>query len=209
MRTISYFFAFPLSLFLVACGGADTTATAVEEAPRVITGAFAPAAQALDKGASAAEVGGLLMQKFSSISDEATGALNMEESRNFAETAQRLADKYPADTLAALPLYRAAEVVRAMNDPKRAAMIYEQIHNNYPTFSKAPEALFMLGFTYDEDLNSLDKAKEIYEKFLKLYPENVFAKATPMLLENLGKTDEEILKNLEAKAAGSSPDVKN
>ena len=55
MRIISYFFAFSLSLFLAACGGADTTATAVEEeAPRVITGAFAPAAQALDKGASAA-----------------------------------------------------------------------------------------------------------------------------------------------------------
>lgn len=141
----------------------------------------------------------MLMQKFDAVSDATSGVLNQAESREFVRIATEMANKFPQDTLAALPLYRAAEVVRALNDPKRAAAIYEQVHTSYPTFSKAPEALFMLGFTYDEDLGNLEAAKSTYEKFLKMYPDNVFAEATPMLIENLGKSDEEILQQLERK----------
>lgn len=185
-------------LSFVSCGNNGTTTSDATPEVRALTGAFAPAFEALQRDASAAEVGGLLMQRFSAISDT-SGALNVVESGNFVLLAEQLADKYPNDTLAALPLYRAAEVVRAMNDPKKAAAIYERIHNDYNSFSKAPESLFMLAFTYDEDLNNFDLAKVTYEKFMKLYPDNVFAKSTPMLLENLGKTDEEILQQLEAK----------
>lgn len=186
-----------LSLVFTTCGSDATTANEQDAGMAPITGAFGPAYDALQRDASAAEVGGLLMQRFSAISDDATGTLNQSESKNFVILAEALADKYPNDTLAALPLYRAAEVVRAMNDPKKASVIYERIHEDYPTFSKAPEALFMLAFTYDENLNNLDAAKATYEKFLKLYPDNVFAASTPMLLENLGKSDEEILRQLE------------
>lgn len=200
MRIFVLPLAFIATLFLVSCGNSSDTAGG--DAPTremEITGAFAPAAEALKKDASVAEIGSLLMQRFSAISDVNTGALNLTESKNFVMLAEQLADKFPNDTLAALPLYRAAEVVRAMNDPKKAAAIYERIHNDYSSFSKAPESLFMLAFTYDEDLNNYDLAKVTYEKFMKLYPDNVFAKSTPMLLENLGKTDEEILQQLEAK----------
>jgi TolA-binding protein len=102
--------------------------------------------------------------------------------------------------MAALPLYRAAEVVRAMNNAVRAASFYEMTHKNYPSFSKAGEALFMLGFTYDEDLNNEAKAKETYELFLQQYPDHPFADDTQILINNLGKTDEEILRELEEKA---------
>jgi TolA-binding protein len=114
--------------------------------------------------------------------------------------ATQLADKYPNDTLAAMPLYRAAEVVRALNDPKQTAAIYQKVYNSYPTFSKAPEALFMLGFTFDEDLGDLEKARSTYNDFLFKFPNHSFADDTQMLLENLGNTDEEILKELEKKA---------
>lgn len=193
MRYSIYSLALLASLFFAACGNSDQ-----ETVLAPVTGAFSPAYEAFQRDASAAEVGGLLMQRFSAISDEATGALNQTESKNFVAIAEALADKYPNDTLAALPLYRAAEVVRAMNDPKKAAAIYERIHNDYTSFSKAPEALFMLAFTYDENLNDLEAARETYERFLRLYPNNVFAESTPMLLENLGKSDEEILRQLEA-----------
>lgn len=190
-----------LALFLSACGGNDTATVDAEMkeeiAPAAESVAFKPAAEALANGENAARVGGMLMQKFDAVSNASTGTLNPTESREFVRVATELADKYPNDTLAALPLYRAAEVVRALNDPKRAAAIYKQVHDTYPTFSKAPEALFMLAFTYDEDLGNLEAAKATYEKFLKLYPDNVFAEATPMLIQNLGKSDEEILRQLE------------
>jgi len=199
MRILIFPLALIVALVFYSCGSNNSAAEETVAEESVISGAFAPAYEALQREGSAAEVGGLLMQRFPAISDANSGALNEEESRNFVLLAEKLADKYPEDTLAALPLYRAAEVVRALSDPKKAAAIYERIHNDYPDFSKAPESLFMLAFTYDEDLKNYDLAKATYEKFMKLYPDNVFAESTPMLLENLGKSDEEILQQLEKK----------
>lgn len=187
-------------LLMASCGSNNETVEADAPPAAPVAAAFEPAATAFDNSEGPAKVGGLLMQRFAAVSDAQTGALDMAASKSFVDLAEKLAAKHPGDTLAALPLYRAAEVVRAMNDPKRAAAIYEQVHQSYPTFSKAAESLFMLAFTYDEDLNDMGKAKETYEKFLKLYPNNSFADDTKMLLENLGKSDEEILKDLEEKA---------
>lgn len=196
------FTAILLTTLFFACG-ADTDTVDSNKAEtttdEIITGTFAPANDALEAGGNAAKVGGMLMQQFNSVSDPATGLLDEKASRDFVSVATKLANKFPEDTLAALPFYRAAEVVRALNEPKRAAAIYEQIHTNYPNWSKAPESLFMLAFTYDEDLGNLEAAKATYQKFLKMYPTNVFAEATPMLIENLGKSDEEILRQLEEK----------
>ena len=193
-------------LFSIAVTGCSGDAPATEELPEaepaltVDSPTFGPLAEELENGTPVARVGGMLMQRFPEISDPNTGLLNEDLSREFVYLAVALADRYPKDTLAALPLYRAAEVVRALNDPKRAAVLYERVHDEYTGFSKAPESLFMAAFTHDEDLNDLDRARETYERFLKLYPNNVFAESTPMLLENLGKSDEEMLRELEEKA---------
>lgn len=180
-------FAINLLLLLMACGNTTT------DTP------FSEASSLLEEGAEAQRVAEALMQDFSSISDAETGELNIEASQQYVSLAKELANRYPSDTAAALPLYRSAEVVRAMNDPERAAAIYQQVHRDYLTFSKAPEALFMLAFTYDEDLEQLDAARQTYTEFLEKYPNHGFADDSQMLLENLGKSDEEILQELEAK----------
>jgi len=191
------FFTMLSFIFLLGCGDNDKAGTTGEPpeaaaAPSV----FAEAEAALTEGESAAGVSRLLMADFGAVSN-ANGTLDMVASRDFAKIARALSDKYPADTVAAMPLYRSAEVVRAMNDPKRAAEVYRMVTERYPSFSKAPEALFMLAFTYDEDLKDLDAAKATYEKFLAAHPTHSFADDTEMLLKNLGKSDEEILKALE------------
>jgi TolA-binding protein len=198
MRNFLLSFPIAFCLLLTACSG-STAEEAANGDLSATTGPFTPAAEALAAGEGPASVGGMLMQRFSAISNQETGVLDMAASSQFADVAEALAAKYPGDTLAALPLYRAAEVVRAMNDPKRAAAIYEKVATEYPGYSKAAESLFMLAFTYDEDLEDMEKAKATYLKFLETYPENGFADDTQMLLDNLGKSDEEILKDLEAK----------
>ncbi|MFK8163812.1 MAG: tol-pal system YbgF family protein [Lewinella sp.] len=199
MRTILFLFIFA-TFFFTSCGSNDQASTA-ETVTASTPSVYAAATKALEAGDGAAVVSKLLMDNFQAVSDPNTGALNVQASQDFVTTASKLAEKYPADTLAAMPLYRAAEVVRAMNDPKLTASIYEKVYNNYPSFSKAPESLFMLGFTYDEDLGDLDKAREVYNDFLQKFPTHSFADDTQMLLENLGKTDEEILMELEKKNA--------
>jgi TolA-binding protein len=195
-------FSIPVLLFLLsACGSnevADTSSVAAETVA-VVANAYAAAEDALKSGKGAQEVSTLMMDNFNAVSDPNTGKLNMQASKDFAKLARELADKFPGDTMTAMPFYRSAEVVRAMNDPKRAAAIYQDVYDRYPSFSKAPEALFMLAFTYDEDLKDLESAKTTYMKFLKNHPKHSFADDTEMLLKNLGKSDEDILKELEAK----------
>lgn len=197
------FLLLPLFLLgLASCGSdANTDPDATTEAePIPLTAAYQPAAAALAKGEPAARVATLLMDNFTAVSDAQTGALNEKASQDFVDLAGQLAERYPTDTAAALPYYRSAEVVRALNDPKRAADIYGKVHDRYPTFSKAAESLFMLAFTYDEDLQQLDQARAAYENFLQRYPNHPFADDSQMLLRNLGKTDEEILRELEEQA---------
>ncbi|MEL7161156.1 MAG: tetratricopeptide repeat protein, partial [Bacteroidota bacterium] len=76
---------------------------------------------------------------------------------------------------------------------------YERVHKDFPNFSKAGESLFMLAFTYDEDLDDIDKARATYERFIAEYPNHGFADDAQMLIGNLGKTDEEVLRELESR----------
>ena len=193
-----------LMLLLAGCGNesvdtsaADSPATAPASAP--YSDAFADIESRMEADdATPAELSAALVERFPAVSDAQTGTLDPAASQQFIALAERIADRAPAgDTTAALPLYRAAEVASALGNPTKAVQLYERVYADYPTFHRAPESLFMLAFTYDEYLDDLDNAKRRYEEFLEKYPENGFADDTEMLLKNLGKSDEEILRELE------------
>jgi TolA-binding protein len=96
-------------------------------------------------------------------------------------------------------LHKAAETARAMRTIPKALSLYDWILDRYPNHSKAPQALFLKAFTYDNNLGDIESAREHYEAFLAKYPEDDFADDTEFLLENLGKSDEEILEALTKK----------
>ena len=98
-------------------------------------------------------------------------------------------------------LLRAGEMAALVNQPKKSLTYYEKILTDYPDHSKAATALFMKGYTLDDKLKKFDEARTVYEMFMKTYPDNDFADDTVFLLENLGKSEEEIIKLFEAKAA--------
>ncbi len=184
-------------LLFTACGN-DSTQTNDETLCVAASSVYQAAETALSDGKDAATISRLLLDNFNAVSDDATGALNPIASQEYVCLAEALSVKYPTDTTSALPLYRAAEVVRAMNKPAKAAEIYQLVYDRYPTFSKSPESLFMLAFTYDEDLKNFDAARKVYNDFLGKYPNHSFADDTEMLLRNLGKTSEEMLRELDA-----------
>lgn len=190
-------FALTLSFLLTACGGNEADSSGSTEVPSAPPSVYADAQQALESGEPAAKVAGLLIDNFSKVSDQQTGIPIPQNSRDFVEVAVALSDRYPTDTIAAAPLYRAAEVARSTNEAQRAATIYRTLYDRYPTFSNAPEALFMLAFTYDENLRDYDRARAVYEEFLEKHPDHFFAKDAPLMIKNLGKTSEELLKELE------------
>lgn len=139
-----------------------------------------------------------LMSSFSQLADPQTGLLNKDASKAYIDKAIAFSDQFPSDTLAAFPLYRSAEISRSLGKPNAAIDAYQKVLQRYPTFHKAAEAQFMLAFSYDEDLKDMTRARKSYTEFIAKYPNHTFADDAQMLLSNLGKTDEEILKELEA-----------
>lgn len=150
-------------------------------------------------GKSAMDQRVTLMNDFEQLADSETGMLNQEASADFVAAARALSDQFPNDTLVALPLYRSAEISRSLGKPQETIDTYQKILERYPTFHKAAEAQFMLAFSYDEDLKDIEKARQAYTEFIKQHPDHTFADDAQMLLSNLGKTDEEILRELEAR----------
>ena len=186
-------------LILTACGSgteeSDTPAQSEQLADAPLP--FDDIAAALDAQRPAGEIAGMLLRDYAKVSNDRTGMVDPAAGSQYIELADRLATEAKGDTVAALPLYKAAEVHQALGNFRGAIDIFERVYREYPNFSKAGEALFMLGFTYDENLREYDKAREAYTTFLEKYPNNTFADDTEMLLSNLGKSDEEMLKSLQ------------
>jgi hypothetical protein len=102
----------------------------------------------------------------------------------------------PVDLSARL-LYKATEIARALQAYPRAIANYQWIAQQFPKTDWGAKASFMMAFTYDEDLQQLDLARKAYEDFLAAYPDDAFAADAAMLLENLGKSDAEIMEKFQ------------
>ena len=70
----------------------------------------------------------------------------------------------------------------------------------FPGSRQSGFSLFLKAFTYDNDLKDFKKAGTFYNEFLTKYPNNEFTESAKFLLENLGKSEEELKKMLEEKA---------
>jgi TolA-binding protein len=110
------------------------------------------------------------------------------------------ADEYPEDTLAPDYLFKAGDISMNTNRSRQAIRYYDRILTEYPNYKKAPEAMFLKGYVYENNLGRLDKAKEIYETFIELYPNNEFADDAEVSLRFLGKSPEELIEIFQQEA---------
>lgn len=125
---------------------------------------------------------------------------NKDKAAEFVQTSEELAgllqttdpDKYAA------VLIKAAGLAKTIGNPKKAIELYAKVSEGMPRHPKAPTALFMQGFVYENDLNDLQKAKMLYESFLERYPDDPdFADDAQNSLKMLGKSPEEIIREFE------------
>lgn len=131
--------------------------------------------------------------------NETTGKVDYRFANNFVLNCELHALINPKDEENPTWLHRAAETARSIKLFPKAIEFYEWIYNGYPNSEKAPQALFLHGFTLDNDLKQYDEAKKQYEAFIKKYPDNEFADDAQFLLNNLGKSEEELIRSFEKK----------
>jgi len=123
------------------------------------------------------------------------------------------ANRFPDDSLSATYLYKAFEQNLRLNWYDRAIKSAEVLIKKFPNSSKTPEVMFNMAFIYDDKLNDDAKAGEIYNEFLKLYPDHALSADAKYSILFLGLTPEETLKKVEemsmqkdsASAANSAP----
>jgi outer membrane protein assembly factor BamD (BamD/ComL family) len=77
--------------------------------------------------------------------------------------------------------------------------LFDWIIDKYPTHSKAENSAFMKGFLFDNDIQDTALARKFYLEFIQKYPKSEFVDDAQMLINNLGKSEEEILEELQRK----------
>jgi len=127
--------------------------------------------------------------------DEKSHFLDRNKANQYVNACEVFALNNPNDEKSPEFLFKAAETARTIKNYPKALEIYDWIYNNFGTYAKSGQALFLKAFTLDNDMKKYDLARPVYEAFLAKHPEDVFAKDTKFLLENLGKSDNEIINN--------------
>lgn len=125
--------------------------------------------------------------------------LNRNASMNYIDACQAYALSHPGDKQSPEYLYKAAEVAKSIRSSSKSLSLYDWILTKYPDHERAPTALFIKGFILENELKNQVSAKKVYTEFLEKYPSHQLADDVKFLVENLGKSDEEIAKIIESK----------
>lgn len=106
---------------------------------------------------------------------------------------------YWQDTISADFLFKAAEIADNMGFPQKAIELYRDCYEYYPQLSLAPYCLFRIGNIYQFTINDYVEAKLAYNDCQKEYPNSPIAKDARNLLNNVAKSDAEMIKEFEKK----------
>ena len=108
------------------------------------------------------------------------------------------AEKYPEDSLGAAYLFEAARLKTRMPDFEGAISLFRKVADTYPKDDLAPKSLLSIGGIYDVTLNDYQKAEAAYLELKTKYPTQATEYGIDMVLKTLGKSPDEILRELQA-----------
>ena len=83
---------------------------------------------------------------------------------------------------------------------------FKRLMEKYPQSPEAYKGMFLLGYMYYEDMKDNNKAVEVFNSFIKTYPDSELVTSAKVLVENIGLPVEEWSMVKKISAAGSLPD---
>lgn len=175
---------------LMACGNAETTteAQAEEKSPEQVKEELVLEITKMEED---------LMAKMRTEFDD-----NM--ARNLVKFYTQYADNNPKDSISAEYLFKAGEVCIGLKDYKMAIANFQRIYDNFPSYNKRVESLYLVGFVHDEYLDQYAQAQDFYQKLIDDHPDHSFADDAQASIETLGLSDEEIIQRFEEKNKAKS-----
>lgn len=133
------------------------------------------------------------------IFNENTGKIDFLQANNFIEGSVLFTMLQPDNKLVPEYLFKASEASRAIQKYSRTIDLYEWLITNYKEYNKIGQVHFLYAFTLDNDLGRMEDAKIAYNDFIEKFPNSDFIDDAKFLIENLGKSEEEIIESFNRK----------
>lgn len=111
-------------------------------------------------------------------------------------------EKFPDDSLTPDFLFKAGEVATANMQYKQAVGYYKGLANRFPDYKYKEEAYYLQAHIWDNFLNNDDSARVIYEAVIQKFPASHYAQDAKAAIQNLGKTDEQLIEEFKKKNLG-------
>jgi len=128
-----------------------------------------------------------------------TNLMSKDIKRLSAKLARKTIDfvnQYSDDEKAPGYLLLAAQLQNGLGEYTKSINTLNRLIKRYPEFDHLPEAYFLVGFTYDENMGNKAQAKRVYSEVIEKFPESPFAEQAHFLLENLYLTDDQLYEKL-------------
>ena len=133
--------------------------------------------------------------------------INTTNAQKYVDICEAHGLAYPNDAKSPEYLYRASEISSAIRTFPKSLSLYDWLIDFYPDYSKTPNALFAKGYLLEEELSKPERSRAAFEQFLAQYPGHELADDAKFLMENIGKSGEEIIKILEETRAKKEAEV--
>ena len=184
--------ALSLVLVLQACGGTDSPVPAEiqnEEVKKEKEGVY-----------TVASMGEVITQM--EVDLEKSGTPNKAGVRKtLIEFYESYGNLFSEDKLAPDMLFKAGNQSVNLEKFTEALRFYKSVEDKYSRYQKRPECIYLQGFIYDSYTSQYGKAKAKYEQLIQEYPKHVLTEQAKMSIENLGLSDEEIIRKFEKQNA--------
>lgn len=139
-------------------------------------------------------------KEFEDVKGQIFNELYNERRGDAMELAYRELEKaYDVERFGWARLYDDMTVDELLAEAEKAVMpsvkieIYKKIYERFPDDEMADKALFMVGFTYSEELADYDEAAKYFHKLEDEYPTSDFVKPAGWMLENMGKDTSDLI----------------
>jgi tetratricopeptide (TPR) repeat protein len=83
-------------------------------------------------------------------------------------------------------------------NPAARIAAYRRLLQEYPDSEVSPQAQFMIGFVYSEELKNFDEAETAFRELLRRYPKSELAESARWMLEHMRSEDAPSLTNAES-----------
>lgn len=173
------------SLVFVSCG-TDTSSDKKQETGKKDT-AIVVADDCTSKFNEAKRLDDILLK---------ANTVNMLDAENAIKAFYEFSTNCKTDTLAPVFLIKAGQVAQSIRKYTQAKFFFTKCIDEFPKFKSRGAAMFLLAQLYDDPsiLNNESEASTLYYQILREYPESSYANDAKACIQNLGKSDEELVK---------------